>query len=67
MRDILCCIACLTALQIEAAAEFNDTNYYFPDYEDDETKPVEVNSVIVFKTHFRRDNSNFVILDSSVH
>ena len=52
MRDILCCIACLTALQIEAALEFNDT-YYFPDYEDDETKPVEVNSVIVYKTHSR--------------
>ena len=45
MRDILCCITCLTALQIEAAAEVNDTNYYFPDYEDGETKPVEVNSV----------------------
>ena len=43
MQHILCCIVCLTALQIEAA--FNDTDYYFPDYEDDETKPVEVNSV----------------------
>ena len=41
MRDINCCIICLISLHSGAAAALSDTDYYFPDYED-QLKPVEV-------------------------
>ena len=45
MRDILCCIVCLITLQNKATAAYNYTDYFFPDYEDEEHKPVEVNKL----------------------